>query len=127
MKHLLLPLVALGLVSCTAAQVSHATGIPVPVEYAQRTAVDEQVAVGIENAYKAFRLAVEVGVDSGVIKGERAAALQRADRCAYSAVLIFRQAYKTANSSDLLAAARSANIAIEQAVASYSGVNKCLS
>jgi hypothetical protein len=121
-----MPLVALGLVSCSAADVSHAVGIPTPVEYAQRTAVDEQVAVGIENAYKAFRQAVELGVDTGMITGQRATAIRQANNCAYRAVLVFRQAYKTANAADLLAAARSANIAIEQALASFKGENKCL-
>jgi hypothetical protein len=126
MKRLLIAFAALSLTSCTAADVSHAVGIPTPVEYAARTAVDEQVGVGIENAYKGFRLALELGVDSGVITGARATAARAANNCAYRAVLVFRQAYKTANSADLLAAARSANIAIEQALASFKGENKCL-
>jgi hypothetical protein len=125
MKRFFTALAAFALVSCTTADVSRAVGIPVPVEYAQRTAVDEQVGVGIENAYKGFRTALEVGVDSGFLTGSRASAARLANQCAYRAVVVFRQAYKTANSADLLAAARSANIAIEQALASFTGDNKC--
>lgn len=124
-KHFLAAFGALALTGCSFADVSHATGIPTPVEYAQRTAADEQIAVGIENAYKAFRQVVELGVDTGFIKGARATAVKRADMCAYRAVTIFRQAYKTANASDLLAAARSANIAIEQALATVKGDYAC--
>jgi len=126
MKRTLLALVAaISLSGCTVAQASGALGIPTPVEYAQRTAVDEQVGVGIENAYKAFRLTVELGVDTGFIKGPLAAKVRQADLCAYQAVLIYRQAYKTANAADLLMAARSANIAIEQALAAIKGDAKC--
>lgn len=125
MKRYLIALAACVLASCTAADVSHAVGVPVPVEYANRTAVDEQVGVGIENGYKGFRTALELAVDSGFLTGARASAARTANQCAYRAVLVFRQAYKTANSADLLAAARSANIAIEQALASFTGVNKC--
>jgi hypothetical protein len=92
-----------------------------PSVYAQRTAVDEQVAVGVELGYKAFRTAMELGVDAGLIKGQRATLVAAADQRAYAAVLVFRQAYKTANSADLLAASRSAHIAIEQALAAVKG------
>ena len=49
-----------------------------------------------------------VDLTSRLIKGERATKVRNANRCAYRAVLVFRQAYKTANSADLLAATRSA-------------------
>lgn len=127
MKRFLIAFAALSLCSCTAADVSHAVGIPVPVEYANRTAADEQIGVGVENAYKGFRLALNFGVQSGFLKGDIAAKAQLANRCAYRAVVVFRQAYKTANATDLLAASRSAHIAIEQAMASFSGENKCQS
>ena len=109
-------------VSLTACSVVGPTGsIPAPVELADRTAKDEQAAIAIENGYKAFRLAVELGVDTGVIKGERAAAVAKADQCAYAALLVFRQAYKTANSADLVAAGRNVNAAIDQAIAAVKG------
>lgn len=88
-----------------------------PVELADRTAADEQIAVGAENAYKAFRMALELAVDSGVLKGEAAAKAAKADQTAYTALLVMREAYKTANREDWINAARSANIALKQALA----------
>jgi hypothetical protein len=115
MKRLLIAFAALSLAGCNAT--AGPITVPTPVEYANRTAVDEQAAVGVENAYKAFRLALELGVDTGVIKGERAVRAAKADHTAYNALLVLRSAYKTANSEDFLAAARSANIAIAQGIA----------
>jgi hypothetical protein len=117
LKHMLIGLVALALVACGSPGTGLGSIPTAPVELANRTAVDEQVAVGIENGYKAFRLAVELGVDTGVIKGDRAVRAKAADNRAYAALLVFRQAYKTANATDFLTAARSANIAVEQAIA----------
>ncbi len=107
---------ALALSACTV-PITSPIVIPTPVSYAQRTAVDEQVAVNAESAYKAFRLALELGVDSGVLRGPRATVAAMADQRAYAALRVFRQAYRTANAKDFLAAARSANIAVEQAIA----------
>ncbi len=118
MKILALSL-ALSLSACTT--VATPLVIPTPAEFAGRTAVDEQVAVSIENGYKLFRTAVELGVDTGVIKGAFALRVAKADQVAYNAVLVVRQAYKTGNSSDFLAASRSANIALEQALAIVKG------
>lgn len=123
--RLIFALAAASLAACTPGALSQAVGIPTPIEYAERTAVDEQVGVGIENGYKAFRTAMELAVDTGFLKGARAATVQRANRCAYAAVMVYRQAYQTANKADLLAAARSANIAIAQATASFTGDSKC--
>lgn len=124
MKRLLIALVALTLAACgtTSGLNDLITTPPAPATYANRTAADEQAAVAVENGYKAFRLAIELGVDSGVIKGARATMVAKADQCAYNALLIFREAYRTANSTNLLAAGRSANIAIAQAIAAVKGV-----
>lgn len=124
MKRFLLAAIALSLSACvTAGPVGSTTPTSVlaPVTYADRTAVDEQVGVGIELGYKAFRTALELGVDTGVIKGANAVRAKAADATAYRAVQVFRQAYDTANASDLLLAARSANIAIAQALATIKG------
>ncbi|MES2902842.1 MAG: hypothetical protein V4696_01530 [Pseudomonadota bacterium] len=93
------------------------TNIPTaPVEVANRTAADEQIAIGVESGYKAFRLAIELGVDTGVIKGERASRAASADKRAYAALLVLRQAYATANAADFLTAARAANAAVSDAI-----------
>lgn len=120
MKTTLLALsVALTLSGCAIGQPTPL--IPTPASYANRTAIDEQVAVGVELGYKAFRIGLETAVDAGLLKGAAATRAAAADRTAYQAVVVFRQAYKTANSTDLLAAARSAHIAIEQALATLKG------
>lgn len=114
-------LIACMLALSACSTLSSPAAIPAPVELANRTAVDEEARNGVELGYKAFRLALELGVDAGVIKGERAVKAAAADRQAYNALLIFREAYKTANAADLLAAGRSANIAIAQAIAAVRG------
>lgn len=118
MKTLLLAL-SLSLAAC--GPVTTVGSIPAPSEFAGRTAVDEQVAVGVEQGYKAFRLALELGVDTGVIKGDRAVKARAANTTAYNSVLVMRQAYSTANSEDFLAAARSANMTIARAIATVKG------
>jgi len=111
---------ALALSACKATAPSIGV-IPTPVETVDRTAADEQVAVGIEQGYKAFRLALELGVDTGVIKGPRATLAAAADRRAYAAVLTARQAYKTANAAAFITAARSANATLAAAIATVKG------
>ena len=116
MSRLILALsTALTLTACTPAAIAPFTVGPAAV--AQRTAADEQVAVGIELGYKAFRTAVELGVDTGVIKGTLAAKAAAADQRAYAAVQTARAAYKTANTGDFIAAAREANATIAAAIA----------
>ena len=114
-------ILALSLLLASCAPLAPPIIIPTPVSFADRTALDEQAALSIENGYKLFRTAVELGVDTGVIKGAFALRVARADTVAYNALLVVRQAYKTGNSSDFLAAARSANIALEQALAIVKG------
>ncbi|WP_309646609.1 hypothetical protein [Phenylobacterium sp.] len=118
MKTLLALSAALALGACTPTNV---TSIPAPVELAGRTAVDEEARNGIELGYKAFRLALELGVDTGAIKGARATRARAANVAAYRSVGVMRQAYATANQADWLAAARSANIAVEQGIAAVRG------
>jgi hypothetical protein len=101
----------------TACDLAPPNPIPTPASFAQRTAADEQVAVGIELGYKAFRMAAELGVDSGAIKGARAAQIAAVDKRAYAAVLTARKAYQTANAGDYITAARQANETIAAAVA----------
>lgn len=120
MKRLLTALVAMAVVAACAPGLVSST-LPAPVEYANRTAMDEQAALGVELGYKAFREVLELGVQTGVIKGARATAAAAADRRAYAALLVVREAYKTANAGDFLNAIRSGNIAIAQAVAATKG------
>lgn len=121
MKPLLVLFAALALSACGAATPPTA-GVPIaPVGIANRTAADEQVALGVEQGYKALRLALELGVDAGVIKGAHATRAALADQRAYAAVLTVRQAYRTANASSFVAAARSANATLASAIVTVKG------
>lgn len=88
------------------------TVLPPPVEVADRVILDEQAALGAELAYKAVRTAVELAVDAGVIKGERARQVAALDRRAYSAVRAVRAAYVAGNASSYTAAAVTARSAV---------------
>jgi hypothetical protein len=106
MKHLAIAL-ALGLTGCAT------TTVPVaPVEVADRVGLDEQGALSAELAYKAARTAVELGVDAGVIRGERATQIAALDRKAYSALTAVRAAYRAGNAASYSAALTEARTAI---------------
>src|SRR3546814_12135615 len=76
-----------------------------PVLVTQATALDEKIAVSVELAYRAARLAMETGVDAGLIKGARAAQVAALDNQAYSAVQAVRAAYKAGNAASYPTAA----------------------
>jgi hypothetical protein len=97
--------------------------IPAPVTIADRSTADEQAAIAIELGYKAFRTALELGVDAGALTGARASLAAAADQRAYSAVLAARAAYRTANAADYITAARAANDALRAAIATVKGAN----
>lgn len=71
-----------------------------PVTAANQTVIDEQGAIGVELAYKAARTALEIAVDSGLLKGERAARAADLDNQAFAAVTGVRAAYRAGNSSN---------------------------
>jgi len=72
---------------------------PPPVVIADGTTLDERLALRAEGAYRAARLTMEAGVDSGVITGTRATQLAAIDRAAYAATLAVREAYKAGNAT----------------------------
>lgn len=122
MKRTLALSLCLALAACTPATVvTTPLVIPAPAQFAGRTAADEQISIAVELGYQAFARALELGVDAGVIKGERATKARVAHRAAYRGVLVLREAYKTANAEDFLNAARSANSTIAQAIAIVKG------
>lgn len=116
MKKLIFVLLApLALCSCGA--VASLAGIPpAPVAVADSTVIDEQGALAVELAYKAARLAVETGVDAGIIKGDRAAKIAELDNKAYAAVLVARRAYNAGNATSYGAALAEARAAITQMI-----------
>ena len=118
MKRLLLLPLVLMLASCGPLLAGFAAPqIPPPVQIANATTLDEQGALGVELAYKAARIAIEVGVDAGLIKGERAARLAVIDDKAYAAVRVARRAYQAGNAADYVTALSQARLAIADLVA----------
>lgn len=109
MKRLL---IALALASATAC-----TPIPAPNTVADLTTLDEQGALGVELAYRAFRTAVEFGVDARLVQAPLARCLAALDNTAYSAVQATRAAYRAGNASNYLAASEQARTAISTALA----------
>ena len=115
-KLILAAALALSLSGC-AALGALMTGSPATV--ASHTTLDEQGAISVELAYKAARTALEIAVDSGVLKGEQAARAAALDNQAFAAVTGVRAAYRAGNASNYgvaLAEARAAVTAMLSAL-----------
>lgn len=119
MKKLAIALAALGmgLTACEPGTVPPAS----PGAVAETQVIDEQAALAVELAYKGARMAVELAVDSGVLKGDAAAKVALLDKRAYAAVLATRKAYDAGNSADYLSAATTARAAINDLLAAIRG------
>ena len=81
-----------------------ATIPPAPGAIADKTVLDEQGALAAELAYKAARIALETGVDAGVIRGATAARIAALDAKAYAALRVVRRAYEAGNATSYAAA-----------------------
>lgn len=92
-----------------------------PGSVANRTVLDEQIAVSVELAYKAARVAVETGVDAGLIKGATAAKVALADNRAFAAVQFVRTAYRAGNAASYSAAATEAQKAVGALLSAIKG------
>lgn len=119
MKRTILLTAALVLSACTpsgiastGATAADVAGVPAPVTVADKTLLDEKALTGIELAYKAARIAVELGVDTGVIKGATATRFAALDNQAFLAVTTARSAYRTGNAPSYRTALSEAQAAI---------------
>lgn len=92
-----------------------------PGQVADRTVLDEQGALGVELAYKAFRTALEVATDAGVLRGQRATQAAALDNRAYAAVQAARAAYRGGNATSYRQAVDEARAAINAALAAVKG------
>lgn len=92
-----------------------------PGAVAETTVLDEQGALGVELAYKAFRTALEVAVDAGVLRGANATKAATLDNRAYAAVQAARAAYRAGNASSYTQAVSDARAAIAAALAAVKG------
>lgn len=94
-----------------------------PASVANQTKLDEQAAIGVNLAYKSFRLAVETAVEANIVVPGSPLALKIADldNRAFSAVQAVDAAYKAGNSNDYATAVARAYVAIDAAVAALKG------
>lgn len=88
-----------------------------PATVANQTVLDEQGAIGVELAYKASRTAMEVAVDAGLLKGERAAKAAALDNQAFAAVTTVRAAYRAGNAGNYGVALAEARAAVTNMLA----------
>lgn len=116
-------LIAIGLAAASLSLPACSGVLEPPASVADKTKLDEQAAIGVNLAYKAFRLSVETGVAAGFIKpgSELALKIADADNRAYSAVVAVDAAYRAGNSADYTSAVIRANAAIAAAVSIVSG------
>jgi chemotaxis regulatin CheY-phosphate phosphatase CheZ len=114
MKKLLIPVLALSLSGC-AGLGGLMSAPPAPSAIAGHTVADEQVMKSAELLYKTWRTAAELGVDAGVIKGDRAAKIADLDNRFYAVLKTARAAYRAFNSTDLLRAIESLNEVADEA------------
>lgn len=92
-----------------------------PGQVADATVLDEQGALGVELAYKAFRTALEVATDAGVLRGATATKAAALDNRAYGAVQAARAAYRAGNAASYTQAVTDARAAINAALAAVKG------
>lgn len=120
-NHLTFPLaaaLALSLTGCAGLGAMMTGG---PATAANQTVLDEQGAIGVELAYKAARTALEIAVDSGLLKGDRAAKAAALDNQAFAAVTGVRAAYRAGNASNYGAAMGEARAAVTAMLAVVKG------
>lgn len=94
-----------------------------PAEVSNSTVLDEKGAIGAELAYEAFRSAVEIGVDAGLIKGPAATKLAAIDNKAYKALQTARSAYRAGNATNYASALLEARTAISEGIALVKGAS----
>lgn len=115
-KLILVAMASMSLASCGLPTLI--TGVPpAPVAVANQTILDEKVGIAVETAYKAWRLAVELAVDTNLLKGEKAARVAEIDQKMFEATLLVQAAYKVGNANQYASAAREANDLIKQGIA----------
>ena len=97
-------------------------GLPAaPSQVCDRTTWDESAGTAVELSYKAFRLAVNFGVDAGKITGATATRARDANRRLFGLTQAVQRAYAACNSDGYLKAVREARAAFAQAMANLPG------
>jgi hypothetical protein len=98
-----------------------AGGVTSPAAVAGHTTADEEAMRTAELLYKGWRTAVEVGVDAGLIKGERATRVADIDNRLFAALKAVRAAYRSFNATDFHSALQNLNDAAQEGQAAIKG------
>lgn len=118
-------LIILGALMLPGCALTGAAGLPSsPAAVADRTVLDEQIGAGAEAAYKAERLALELAVDAGLLKGANAAKAAAIDNQAYAALKLVRASYSAANAKGYTSAASDVFALTGQMAAFIGGLRK---
>lgn len=80
-----------------------------PAVVANTTTLDEQGAIAVGLGYKIFRIAVETGINAGIIKGSLATKVAALDNQLFTAVTAVDAAYQAGNAASLATALAKAN------------------
>lgn len=113
---------AFALPACSAAGIADAgaavVGLPAsPAAVCDRSTLDEQAGTAVELGYKLFRTGTELGVDLGVIKGQRATYFANLDNQIFTGTQAVQQAYAACNAASYKAAIANANALLKTAQA----------
>lgn len=95
-------------------------GSPIPGSPSQvcdKSTLDERGGTAVELGYKAFRIAMELAVDSGQLKGQAAANVAALDNQLFSATQAVQSAYASCNAASYGEAIDKANAALAAATA----------
>jgi hypothetical protein len=83
-----------------------------PSSVTNTTKLDEQAALTAQLAYKSWRIAVETGVNAGLIKGQLATHVAQLDNQLYSALQAVDAAYSAGNAASFATAIGNFNTAL---------------
>lgn len=82
------------------AAVSALSSLPAsPAAVCDRTLLDEQAGTGVELGYKAWRVGMELAVDSGKLHGAAATKIAKIDNQLYAGTVAVQTAYSTCNAA----------------------------
>lgn len=89
--------------------------VPTPSTVTEQTKLDEQAAITVNLAYKAWLITVETGINAGLIKGTLATRVAVVDNQLYTALKAVDSAYAAGNASNYLIAITEFNRALSNA------------
>jgi len=120
MNKVIMIIAAVSLSACSV--LTGLAGIPSsPKAVAEKTVLDERIALGMELAYQAAAFSAVTAIKAGLVPQEQMKTVRDADTMAYNAVVLVRTAYKAGNADSYLSASSDARAAISAMMALLKG------